>query len=402
MSTNKTVGFLLKRVDCNDGISSHCETLIRGLKTAGWHVVIISGPITHDPKSEKRFKTIKGLVDDWVVIENMNLVMPSLSCLNHIKRIIDKYNITVLHAHGYAVLILAYLLKLLTGISCTATYHPSLNEKSSISSKGNSFQIQAWKYRFFLSLFTPYTFIACSSEIETFLTSFLQFSKRKVRKILLGVDTEYFVPPSKENRFNIRNNLGFSEDDIVCILVGRLNWVKGHDVLINAVRRLRSHPQIPRIKCIFVGSGPEENLIKNYAFNSVEDSETFHFFDYLYEIRDLYWAADIFVLPSRVEGFALVVAEAMCCGLVPIRTAGGGSSDQIDDGVNGYVIPLDDDQVLAAQLLKLSEDHSLRQQLAEAAKCSARQKFSAFRMVQNTVKVYEEIDSLTSTNYSVV
>ena len=61
VKTHKTVGFLLNRVDCNDGIASHCETLIRGLKNSGWKVVLITGKVNFDDSSVKRFESLKAL-----------------------------------------------------------------------------------------------------------------------------------------------------------------------------------------------------------------------------------------------------------------------------------------------------------------------------------------------------
>ena len=47
--------------------------------------------------------------------------------------------------------------------------------------------------------------------------------------------------------------------------------------------------------------------------------------------------SDVCVLPSRQEGFAVAIIEAMLCGVVPIRTPAAGAAEQIDDGTNGSI-----------------------------------------------------------------
>ena len=107
--------------------------------------------------------------------------------------------------------------------------------------------------------------------------------------------------------------------------------------------------------------------------------------------RQVLWASDALVLTSHKEGFPLVVAEAMLCGVVPIRTPAGGAADQIDDGHNGYLIPFDDDEALAARLLSLIRSLALRQRLSTAALEKSRTLFSLSGCAERTASVYEEV-----------
>jgi hypothetical protein len=74
MRSPKVVGFLLNRVDCNDGIASHCETLIHGLNDSGWKVILITGKVRFDDSSLKRFQSLKELAEEWVVIDSFKLI----------------------------------------------------------------------------------------------------------------------------------------------------------------------------------------------------------------------------------------------------------------------------------------------------------------------------------------
>lgn len=391
MKQQKTVGFFLKRVDCNDGVASHCETLIRGLIANNWRVVMITGPVSYDSVSIGRFETLKHLVEDWIIFDPINPLLPNLSYILKIQETIKRYDISLLHAHGYSMLFVCRILGFFNSLNCVATYHPSIHGDDSKALKAVVLNPKLRQYKFYLTAFSPKVFIACSSDTVSFLNQSLRFPESKICKILLGIDTDYFRPPTPEERQKARERFGLQQNDTACMLVGRLNWNKGHDILIEAARQARTELPHTNLKCLFAGSGAQENQIKEYALVSEEDKHCFAFLGYTDDLREVYWAADIFVLPSRSEGFALVVAEAMCCGVVPIRTPAGGATDQIEDGVNGFIFPFDDSETLAKRLKLLSSNIELRKQLSLEAQKTAHQKFTEKKMIHDTIAVYEKI-----------
>lgn len=387
MASHKTVVFLIKRVDCNDGVASHCETLIRGLRDFGWKVFLVTGNVSYDKFSIKRFEVLKELTEDWIVLEQMQSTIPKLNNILRVKEIIQKHKISLAHVHGYSMMLFASIIKLLTGLKSVATFHPSAHGDDPTSLKNSILSPKTRKYQIYLRLFTPNIFIALSSDIENFLIKGLGFRSVRVHKILAGIDTNYFHPPSLEEKQRSRQNLGFIDQDLVCTLVGRLNWNKGHDLLIDAVRSTKkSRPELS-LRCFFVGSGNQEQDIKEYAFRSDEDANCFVFSGFVDDLREVYWATDIFVLPSRLEGFGLTVAEAMSCETVPIRTPSGGSTDQIKEGETGYIIPFDDSDQLSALIQKLT-DRDLRLQIAQKASTYALSVFDQQTMVSRTIEVY--------------
>jgi Glycosyltransferase Family 4 len=179
MEKQKTVGFLLKRVDCNDGVASHCETIIRGLKALGWMVILITGPVNYDAGSEDSFQALKDLSEDWIVFDDMKPLLPTWASIRRIEEIVNKYEISVFHAHGYSILMLARILKFLTGLECVATFHLLIEDDNSTFIK-SVLRPQIRKYQIYLSAFAPKAFIASSSEIERFLLQDLGFHKNKV------------------------------------------------------------------------------------------------------------------------------------------------------------------------------------------------------------------------------
>jgi glycosyltransferase involved in cell wall biosynthesis len=348
--------------------------------------------VNYDAGSEDTFQALKNLSEDWIVFEDIKPFLPTWASIRRIEEIVKKHEISLFHVHGYSMLLLAHILKLFTGLDCVATFHLLIQDDESTWIK-SVLQPKTRKYQIYLRAFAPKYFLAISSEIENFLIKDLGFHKNKVRKILAGTDTNSFRLPSSEERQKAREKFGFEEKDLVCSLVGRLNWIKGHDVLIDAVRQTRKAvPQIA-LKCLLVGSGDQEKPIKEYAFVSEDDSHSFIFSGYTKNLQEVYWTSDIFVLPSRFEGCALVVAEAMCCGTVPIRTPAGGSLDQIEEGKTGYIVPFDDAEALSKAIQKLA-NKDFRLQMGQQCAEYASSVFDKELMVKRTVELYSECSGM--------
>jgi glycosyltransferase involved in cell wall biosynthesis len=150
----------------------------------------------------------------------------------------------------------------------------------------------------------------------------------------------------------------------------------------------RQRPDVS-LRYIFPGTGYQSEQIRRAAQESPNDPGTFIFTGYVDDLRSVLFAADIAVLPSRHEGFGLVVAEAMACGLPVIRTPSGGFDDQICEGVNGFGIPFNDVSALAAKISMLL-DLSLRRTMGLAALEHSKQ-FDGKKMISDTEALYSRL-----------
>jgi glycosyltransferase involved in cell wall biosynthesis len=99
---------------------------------------------------------------------------------------------------------------------------------------------------------------------------------------------------------------------------------------------------------------------------------------------------DILVSASHSEAFGMAMAEALACGVPVVATATEGAQSLIEEGVNGLLVPAGDVRALAAAVSSLLSDEQLRLELGVQARRSARERFSPERMVEATVRVYEE------------
>jgi glycosyltransferase involved in cell wall biosynthesis len=85
------------------------------------------------------------------------------------------------------------------------------------------------------------------------------------------------------------------------------------------------------------------------------------------DLPSLFHDADVFVLPTLIEGMPLVVLEAMACG-VPVITTTHGPGEIVRDGVDGFFVPIRDHEAIAARLEQLYLDRPLREQMGHNAR----------------------------------
>lgn len=149
------------------------------------------------------------------------------------------------------------------------------------------------------------------------------------------------------------------------LAVGRLDWQKGFDLLLEAFARVSSAH--PRWKLRIVGEGPQRRELKARAIRlGLQDRVEFP--GLVKDVAREYAEASIFVLSSRYEGFPNVLCEAMSLGLPVVGfDCPGGVREILQEGDAGMLVRPGRSDELAAKLASLMEDARLRQELGEAA-----------------------------------
>jgi glycosyltransferase involved in cell wall biosynthesis len=382
-----TVLLLLKRMDCDNGVTSYCQTIMQGLKGRGDRVIVVTGPVRVTPATQSRLDNMISLADEWLLIPEIGRVPLVLKSAKLILEVMRRQNVDVLCPQGFKMLPLCKLLSLRTGTPFVANFHGG---SASHVGKEGSLKEKVY-YSLVSNMFTARNFISISRETTQFMTRVCGISPKRIVHIPHGVDVRYFHPPDAEEQSEARAALNIKETSLVCVLPGWVSINKGHDLIVEAVRSLReSRPDI-FIVCLFAGSKEHGAEIIERSLKNKEDLEAFRFLGFVNreQLRQTYWAADIVVLPSQIEGFSIAIAEAMACGCIAIRTPAGGCSDQIVDGVTGFVVPFRNAAAIAEKILVLT-DKSRRIKMRDAARRHVLANFNNEEMVSHTIDTYRQ------------
>ena len=197
----------------------------------------------------------------------------------------------------------------------------------------------------------------------------------------LGVAASFVVANGAD--IDVRRRDG-SRDNVTIGTVGRLVPQKAPLQLLRAFALLRRDD----VQLAIVGSGPLEAEARAAA-ESLGIASRVQWLGAI-DGPSAMASFDVFALASLYEGFPYVLIEAMHLGLPIVTTAIGGATMLVEDGVNGFVVPVAQPELFAQVLQKLVDDSELRRAMSAASLARAQQ-FTAARMVADTLAVYETV-----------
>ncbi len=193
------------------------------------------------------------------------------------------------------------------------------------------------------------------------------------------------VPARLPNRDEACARLGLPVDAFVVGCVARLESHKGVGDLVEAAARVPDPDG--KLRVVVAGDGPERAALEDLAGARLGPRALL--LGRVPDIEDVYAAADVFCLPSHMEGFGLVYVEAAFHGVPSIGARVGGVPDVILDGETGLLVPPGDPDALAAAIARLRDDPELCRRLGEAARARAQAEFTEERMAERYAAVFE-------------
>lgn len=165
----------------------------------------------------------------------------------------------------------------------------------------------------------------------------LQTTYRRLRPatavISNGVDTERFAPATPAQRASSRAELDLRPEHTVALFVGHEHERKGLDVALAALTRCEDS-----VHLVVVGGTPEMVDLARSKAEAIGVAARLHLLGPRSDPRPYFHAADVFVLPSAYEANALVVLEALACGVPVLATPVGYAPELVVDGENGYLV----------------------------------------------------------------
>lgn len=206
-----------------------------------------------------------------------------------------------------------------------------------------------------------------------------------------ALDLERF-DPVRYDREDTRRSLDIVPEAIVVGTVGRVSPGKGYEEFLRAARMLRDRHPDKLLRFVVVGSasyGEEayHDGIVRYA-RELDLAETVLFTGFRRDIPALLNAMDVFIFPSRAEGFGATVIEAMAMGVACVSTRSDGTLDTVVEGETGLVFQGGDAEGLARSVESLLTDERLRGRIAENGYRQARERFNLDAMADRVEALY--------------
>jgi D-inositol-3-phosphate glycosyltransferase len=191
----------------------------------------------------------------------------------------------------------------------------------------------------------------------------------RMHTIPCGVDVELFTPGDQGAA---RRALGLPQGSPVILWIGRLERLKGVDVLVDAVAQLQERD----FTLVIVGGDDRATPLRaeleaQAAALGIADNVRFDGAVPHDDLVAYYRAADVCVQPSYYESFGLVAVEAMACGTPVVASRVGGLVSTVQDGISGYLIPWRCPEPFAEKLEVLLNNAELRANFSRAARRSA-------------------------------
>jgi glycosyltransferase involved in cell wall biosynthesis len=168
-----------------------------------------------------------------------------------------------------------------------------------------------------------------------------------------------------------------------------LSEEKNPDVFIRAARLAINTSKKKNLKFFLIGDGVMRQEVELLIDNDGSDDITW--LGYQSEVGRYLSAADIFVLPSSIEGFPLSILEAMAMGVAVVASNVGAVAEVIDTGKDGYVVKPGSADEIAQKVISLAEDPAKLDAMKAVGRKKVEQKYSNRILGANYRNLYEDI-----------
>lgn len=200
----------------------------------------------------------------------------------------------------------------------------------------------------------------------------------------VGIDLSQYELPENTRELK-RKELGLTDSDVAIISAGELNTNKNNRVIIEALGNLQNR----NVHYFLCGVGPCEQELRELA-QSKGIAGQVHFLGYRTDIKELFRAADVFVMPSFREGLSRSIMEAMASGLPCIVSKIRGNVDLVEEDKGGFLHDCNDAIQLGSKIDLLAKKKELRKAMGGHNRQYVK-RFGIEMVVQELVKIYSSV-----------
>lgn len=356
----KNILLLVPRMNIG-GAESYVALVARSLKSLGYNVFIASagGALAVELQKE-------GIKHFFLPIRLSKFISGLL-----LKRIVEKYNIDLIHANSEAAGIVAVKTrnKYKLDIPIVYTAHGVLPAKVK-------------------DIINQVDKIIAVSEFSRKSAIKEGFLAEKIQVVYNGVDIEKFKS-NRQNKNLLRKRYNIPQEAFTMIIVSRIKNLrnKGHQHLLDV---LKNYEVSKKWHLVVIGKGKGfgdlKKKIKEYHLQ-----DRVHLLGHKTDVENYEEMADVVVLPSYFETFGLVLAEGMAMEKPAVAFKVGGVPEVIEDNKTGFVVDYDNDDELVAKLAILAKTPDLCKQMGINARKKVVKDFANEIMIKKLEVIYESL-----------
>jgi glycosyltransferase involved in cell wall biosynthesis len=214
-------------------------------------------------------------------------------------------------------------------------------------------------------------------------------SSEKIHVIPHG-DYKFFIPEKQISKAEAKSILGFTEDVKTILFFGAIRPNKGLKDILLALPYIKE--QVSNVMLMIVGEMMENyNSYREVIVEKQIRNEVFEKLDYVpnEDVAFYFFAADLVVLPYKEITQSGILQIAYAFGKPVVATDLGGFREAIEDGQNGYLVPLNNIQVLAERCVEILTDKEKLKKMGDYSRLLSDNKFSWDSIADKTIEVYK-------------
>lgn len=265
------------------------------------------------------------------------------SVIKRISDIIRRNRINVVHAHQYTPLFYAVPAAFLAGrIKVVYTEHGRFYPEH-----------KSWKR----SLFNPMLamgvdhLVSISEATARAMATYDNLPFERIKIIHNGIDASHLRP--QFDYWAKRDELGLNRTCRIIGTAARLNSIKNIPMMLKVLKLVLE--QEPDTCLVIAGQGEEEESLKRQAIG-LGIADNVRFIGLRFDLPEIYQLFDVFLLTSFSEGISVTLLEAMASGVPAVVTDVGGNREVVVDGETGFLIPVDDSEMMSQKIKELLAD----------------------------------------------
>jgi glycosyltransferase involved in cell wall biosynthesis len=296
-----------------------------------------------------------------------------------LSRLIKQLEPDVLHAHDpHGVAMAALALSMRMGGSRNVPKAPPLVAARRVDFHMKDNALSRWKYR-------QVDCFICASEAIRRMVVADGVPAARVVTVYEGIDLGRVeaAPPA-----DLHAELWLPHQAPIVGNVAALVPHKGQRHLIEAAAIVVT--KVPDARFVIAGEGELRPALERQIKDHRLEKHVF-LTGFRPDILSVHKAFDLFVMSSVTEGLGTSLLDAMACGKPIVATTAGGMPEVVVDGRTGLLVPPRDHEAMADAIVRLLRDESARRDMAAAGLARVRTRFSAERMVQDTLQVYRRV-----------